>query len=251
MIFLGTCVTEDYLPKARDGFIPSLGLVTEVYPFVITVGCHAEEKGWGRTNYLFMPQDQVRYNSPNYTCLQDGQFLPYLPGLLTTDTIILCDADTVIQRDLTTIERQRFSSYDNMTVGAGWNRGPHDTLAVENKTISPLVTEGDLAATMGNLNKPLYNCGFLVMRAELWARVGDLYDKAWDATKGFWANPRCNQWRMNWCFHELGLLIDVLGYELHSHGHFHPRGADDNEWRKGALYHRDEKVFLRHKLNPS
>jgi hypothetical protein len=233
MIWLGTCVTPDYPRTLWTKFVESLAQVTGVEKFFLTVD---EER-----------KRTLQNVDPGFICLQDGQFLDWLPTK-PGDLVILCDADIVLQRDLTATERQRFEAYDDRTIGMSWNAYPNDNLRQEFDRLRPYcrgVTEIN-ECCLADIS--CYNGGMIVARPETWRTIQAEYGKVWVYRSEF-QNPRCSQWLLNFAIYRLGLKVDVLGYEIHSHGHFISAWTTDHfRDPSGLVYYKGERVLARHKL---
>jgi len=250
-IFVGTCVNEDRLAKAL-AFLARLPVDPEVKWFCVALGFEVsnEIRGWYKhVEFHHLSRAGVR-SARGSGWIQPGAFLPCI-NAADDDVVITVDADSVVQRKLTREERARFLGYGADTLGVGWNAGPDDTLAAEFPRLSPQVTLAQME--FGHMDRPMFNTGVLVAKPAAYRRLCREYDREWPGFAALFDHAAKHQWLISWLLASRRFHVDVLGHELHTHGHY---GMPQQCCvRDGTLYHArrpdradEAAVYVRHHL---
>jgi len=191
--------------------------------------------------------------------IQHGRFLDAVPELGAREVVVLSDADVLVQRDFRPQELARFHAHGASTLSAGSNAGDRDMLADEAARLEIEPEEPDPYERFDLRRIPVYNCGVLVGRAGLFRRIQEEYERdCYDFYGRCSSRSRC-QFHICLVLHVLGVLVDRLAGQVHTHGHFGlPPGADlrSEPWNLGGtfpdvptrLYYRDQVVMFRHAL---
>lgn len=213
-IYLGTSVTDDYLPKAEP-FLRSLAK-TRARRFCVCFGFWASpalRAAYPETHFAPMP----RTCCENYGMIQWGAWLDALPHITDDELCIISDADMVIQREISDTEADRFDRYDGGTIGLGFNAGPDDTLANEAGRIG--LTTTDLYP--GEWSQiPVYNDGVMVARAGLFRKLRSAYDREAESFYRLTSHRSRCQWLISYLVDRLGLRVDRLPTTIHANNHF-------------------------------
>ncbi len=238
---LATVITENYLPRAR-AFLSSLSVVKSAKCFCICNGWYPSSelaREFPHVTFRYLP----KHFSESFGMLQHGRCFDALPELSDDDLCLVCDADVIVQRDIDKEQLSKWNHYDGNTIGMGWNAGPGDNLLLEARRIHL----GDYGASSQELESiPVYNCGVMVARKDLWNKLRDEYEFH---CEDFYAHTshrsRC-QWLINWCISKRGFKVDLMPYETHSNGHFgRPSEVDI---RGSAAMIGDKIITFRHRL---
>jgi hypothetical protein len=235
---LATCVTENYVPRARP-FLASLARVQSARLYCVCMGF---DPGGLRAEFPYVDfRSMSRHPSESFGMLQTGRWLDVLPTEDGDPLYVLSDADAIVQRDFTSAELARFARYDGDTVGAGWNACEGDELAAEADRIRLAGRE-----RYGDLSRPCFNCGVLAARASVWRRLRDEYESRCAEFYALTMHRSRSQFLLVWCMHRLGFRVDVLPVNLHANGHFGvPSGV---EMRDGLAWAGGDPVLFRHAL---
>jgi hypothetical protein len=248
-------ITDNYLTKAGP-FLETLKFIKRARVWCVCHGFKPPRRfpalyPW--ITFTFMPFCP----SQSHGMIQHGRFLDSLPMLGKDDLIVLSDADVLVQRDFSLEELKRFHAYDHSTLGVGNNNGEDDTLLKEAKRIEILEDEMDHYEHLKLGNIPVYNCGLMVARAGLFRRVQEEYEKDCYGFYGRCYNRSRCQFHFCLAIHNLGIAIDRIGGEIHTHGHFGvPLGAEfrskvsesDSGPIISQVYFRGKLVMFRHSL---
>lgn len=244
-------VTDNYLDRAR-AFLRSLLVIR-------TARCHCVCHGFKPSGRLVELYPWVEFHfmpfapSQSHGMIQHGRFLDALPQFGGDELVVLSDADVLVQRDFRPEELARFHAYDMSTMGLGRNSHDTDTLAEEKQRIGILGDEVNPYQGLELGQIPVYNCGVMVGRVALFRRLQSEYE-----TDCFEFYGRCGhrsrcQFHICLALHRLSVVVDRLGGELHTHGHFgFPPGAElrhePEVRREQVLYWRGSLVMFRHAI---
>jgi hypothetical protein len=252
MLWVGTCITYDYEPKSRD-FLESLGKLSDVRPFCVTVGFESRPSRVPFVEYSYLPWDQASDYPPDFVCLQHGDFLKALPDVKDEDTVILADSgDGRFQRDLTEGERAWLVSTGKYEFWMGPNAGPRDTLKDEFHRLDSRVSIHEFCRRTGlsTLDSPIFNGGFIVGKRSGWGLVRPKLHELW-AHESCLVNNRKTQLFLNLAMRASGCWINTLDYSVHSHGHFSKCGPGitrEHSMRGSVLHWRGYPVLYAHKV---
>ena len=229
-----TGMTKDYLWKS-ERLRASFPLLKSCDPYVMTVGFDMP----GGDNFK-----TVRLEPTAQKSNQQGQFLDVIPTQ-DDDVVIMADADSCVQRDLTPAELEQFHNLDGV-LGMGANSHFGQDALFEFNLCKPKVGPEVMEHVLGLKLKDLvvYNVGLCVAKPPVWRRLRQKYEEIWAA-----ADALCDNWRvcqLIQCAAAKLVGIDVvpLNYTVHSHQHFGLRRG--HSFRDGVLYFGDEVVFFPH-----
>lgn len=244
MIHILTVITENYLGIAHN-FLASMDNLQNINPICICVNFHPSKVAnkFNIESFLLKTDKEKSFNG----FLQHGEWLNAKYSFNNDDIYIIVDADAVIQRDLTLEEINRFSKYDDNTIGIGFNCTQLDTFEQEIPRLIPTIPNiyDIMTKQYGSMKHRIYNTGMMVGRLKLFKRLNEFFNKHWNQFSTYFIFPPKTQLLQNIGFRKLGFNIDELGYELHTHGHWLPL-PEGMVWDEHDLVYNNQKVFFRH-----
>lgn len=188
-------------------------------------------------------------------CVQHGEFLhaENIKDLSGDDIICFTDGDIILQRGLSKKERKQLENLKDGDVMAGYNASPSDTLYDEamrldytGKIVDGL-TNIDLRQIM------VYNTGVLIMNKNTWQSVYDQYNELWPDVEDMFEHYAKQQWLLSFVINTKGYNPIIIGYDMHSHGHYGTPfwvyyDMRDKSIPNGYAMTKDKKILFRHKL---
>lgn len=237
-IIFCTTVTPDYLWRAAP-LLASLRRLLSCRKVVVSVGFDMPASDWYET---------VRLEPTGSVCNQQGQVLDVIPGLTNGDTLIMADADAVVQRNLSLEEIGWLSHLASDQVAAGPNRQADENGLQEIELLRPKLSPGETGRLLGSplSDVPIHNCGFLAAKLPVWQQLRPSYEALAAKAADKFGNWRCCQLLLCTVIYQLGLRVQVISQEVHSHGH---SGAwPGHEVREGRLYADGKLVFFAHHI---
>jgi hypothetical protein len=239
MIFC-TAITEDYFERAKP-LIDSFYALDTYFPehehIVVTL------------NWTWEPElddfSTIRMNSKSI-CTQAGQVLDVLPDVADTETLVMCDADAVFQRDLTVDEHALLWNLCENQIAVGPNHLKPGSGLEELRDLGHLshrfaitrIIETDLRSV------PIYNCGFIAAKIPTWRALRRQYDKLVERTSHILTNWRAVQLQICIAIKQLNLHVVELPRTIHSHLHDQPHPL--HLVQDGKLYYDGKLVFFAH-----
>ena len=246
MIHLLTIITENYIPHAVK-FLRSLSILRNIHPMCICVNFDPEKiQDTFDIDSFILNLNEEHVNTHN-KILQYGSWLDANFNFNNNDIYIVSDADGIIQRDLTLPEIKRFSEYDDNTVGMSYNAGPDDIFENEIGRLYPACDNINLIIEMqyGPLNRPMYNTGLIVTRKKPFEKVKEEVDKDWPKFSLLFHHYAKLQLLIDMILANNNVKIDVLDYDIHTHGHFN-MNFEVTPWDGKILSYHNQPVFFRH-----
>lgn len=238
-LYLVSIINQNYWEKAQR-FLESAGNLS-IPHYCVCIGFSPENSQCDRLSHVSFRPIEDHWSNDN-GIFQHGRWLDALPKGEDSDVYIHCDADIIVQRDLSLGENFKFSTLENGEFAAAWNEGEDDNLQLEARRIS-LKFGGIFPEQL--INIPCYNTGVLAMNAWGWKKLRNLFESRWDIFKQLSDYRSRSQWLINWCLYKLGFFCDVLSGETHCHGHF---GMPREAILDGTLYFKKQLVLFRHAI---
>jgi hypothetical protein len=255
-LWVVVCVTETYAMQAAN-LLDSLFTILKTHslaprarpPRIAVVAVHfyptSLKPHFPGVHWFSVHKTRPLAVDPEFPCLAYGDFLTAsLLQRIGYGTLLLVDADARFQRWLTPEEEQRFLAYSSTTCGVGYNDGPQDTLALEAARLVPNVPPELLEDRYPHAGQPVFNTGVLIGKAPFFVALRRHYQQHWPLFRGLFSHRSKNQWLLSWLLHQ-HFQVDVLGYEIHSHGHY-PLTSCHSLGSQGQLLYHGEPVLVRH-----
>lgn len=181
----------------------------------------------------------------NNFCVQDGQFLPYIPGD-TTDTILFTDADLIMQRPFSEEELERLRNLENGQIFCGWNAGPRDTLIDEAFRLGIKSSVPGLLRTFGGLGSPCFNWGCVAATRRTWEDICRKYIERWEMVDEHLNHVAKQQWLLSWLTSRFFEHV-YMPPSFHAHNHYGmPEGC---EYKGGLVWCEGKKALFQHRFD--
>ena len=235
-----------WLPRMRP-YLASLSRHSQADNVLLGVGCPVWPEfleDFPGVRGVELPAMALAGTPAETESVQHGSWLPHVAGP-EDELIVFTDGDIVMQRPFAARELEWLNAIAEGAVGAGWNSGPEETLAVEAGRLFPRVGVAELANRFGGAvyTAPCYNIGVLALRRITYQALHARYMEMWDVACDSFGGPARQQWLVCWAAQDLGLDVHLMPYSLHTHGCYPlPAGAALN----GRLLVEGEPVVFRH-----
>lgn len=246
MIHIGGCITENYINKSLL-FLRSLESINNNFCVCYGFDPIKISSRFPKVNFFYLERKYAEING----MVQWGVWLNAIDSN-DQDIYIISDADIIIQRSLNLEEINRFSSYDDNTIGAGINEDERDCLSREawRMKLKP--------GYVYNPDAMVVNCGVLVGKRAVFRKITEEMDKRIPEFNKF-SDHRCRcQFLICSVMNSLGIRIDLLDRDFHCNGHFnghlwmpeHCNKVYLPDFPHTHVFYKDKLVMFKHAFNP-
>jgi hypothetical protein len=232
-IILATSTNEGYMPRAVT-YLHTLHKHSNVenhcltLDFDIRTDLRAE---YYRVEFSRVNSEDLPLPLNNF-CVQDGQFLPYLPGD-PDDVILFTDADLRMQRPFNDAELVTLRCLKPGQVMVGYNAGPKDTLQDEAHRLGIKTSLYELYCSFGNLGSPCFNWGCVAATRGTWEPICEDYCAGFHVADHHLSHVAKQQWLLSWITSRFCAHVE-MPTSFHAHKHYGtPAGC---EFRDGLVY---------------
>jgi hypothetical protein len=241
-LIVATSTDENYLPRALK-FLNSLaGHNADGENYCLTLDF---KSGMPDDTIRWVPVNPADLPLPlNNQCLQDGQFLPYIPGE-PSDVILYTDADLVMQRPFSLDELDTLRGLKTGQVFVGYNAGPQDRLGDEAHRLGlkvPLETLDE----WWDLDLPCFNWGCVAATRETWEAICEIYVENWPVIDAQLHHVAKQQWLLSAI---TGSYFDHVEMPTSFHAHKHYGIPEDCAFEAGKVYRKGWLCLFAHKFD--
>ncbi len=252
-------LTPNYVQRAVP-FIRSLSVVRSAKVCIVLLDFTPEtdpdgnierqlrQVPWVEWRHMALPPTHSNF------MIQDS-FMTTFPEIADRDTVILSDADVIVQRDVTPEEWAEFELNAFHRINVWHNAGPTDSLAMEAQRIglSQEWIDRFVPMKVGLVSLPCKNCGVMVADAGTFRKVQEWYREFYGPFAAASSHRSRCQFLLNFCWYMMGLEVVTLPPAIHQHGHSCSADgavlcADGTELVWDVLVVKGTPVVFRHNL---
>lgn len=244
-LILATSTNEAYWPRAEK-CLRSYAEYSQLDNWALCIDCDPDPNFCFFHDFTFNRVNSSELPLPlNNWCLQDGSFLPYIPGD-PSEVIIYTDADLTMQRPFSDAELATLRNLQPGQFFVGYNAGPSDTLADEACRLGMKKSYAELDDMFGPLKFSCFNWGCVAATRETWERICAIYVRLFPVVDQYLNHVAKQQWLLSWIVSEYFTHIP-MPTSFHCHRHYEiPEGC---EFAAGKVYSRGYLSLFAHKFD--